>query len=157
MTNLVQQQRIAPRWVTLVGLALCLFAPFATAQNNLGELLDGGAKRLSTEEFKVEVVQHVIVGPNAFGGNLEVIYTANGQVSAKGTSANTGQINTGTIDGEWKVDDSGRICTTMRILGASNLALPTRCQFLFKYRDAYFFVDSDTDRGAKALRRTIKQ
>lgn len=158
MTSLIQQETMLLRPATLlVGFVLSLCAPFAAAQSNLGELLDAGAKRLSVEEFTLEVVQHVIVGPTASGTNLELIYTSKGRVSGKGVSPNTGQVNTGTIDGEWKVDDSGRVCTTMQVLGASQLALPTRCQFLFKYKDAYFFVDSDTDRNARALRRTVKQ
>lgn len=142
----------------LLGIAALFVAPIAFAQSNLGELLDAGAKRLSGEEFKLEVVQHVIVGPTASGANLELIYASNGQVSGKDTKSGvSGTMNTGTIDGEWKVDDSGRVCTTMRIVGAGGVALPTRCQFLFKYKDAYFFVDSDTDRQARALRRTVKQ
>jgi hypothetical protein len=157
MTSLIRQEAMLLRPATLlVGFMLSLCAPLAVAQNNLGELLDAGAKRLSVEEFKLEVVQHLIVGPTASGSSLELIYTTNGQVSGKALSA-AGQVNTGTIDGDWKVDDSGRVCTAMRVLGSSQLALPARCQFLFKYKDAYFFVDSDTDRGARVLRRTVKQ
>ena len=157
MTCRFHSEKIVPRAAKLLfGFALSLCAPFAAAQNNLGELLDAGGKRLSVEEFKLEVVQHVIVGPTASGSSLELIYTTNGHVSGKGLSP-AGHVNTGTIDGEWKVDDSGRVCTTMRVVGSSQLALPARCQFLFKYKDAYFFVDSDTDRQARALRRTVKQ
>ena len=35
--------------------------------------------------------------------------------------------------------------------------LPPRCQFWFKLGDTYFLSDSDTDRSAKVLSRTIKQ
>ena len=35
--------------------------------------------------------------------------------------------------------------------------LPFRCQFWFKYKEQYFLSDSDTDRQARVLVRTIKQ
>lgn len=51
-----------------LGVALLLCAPLAGAQTNLGELLDAGAKQLSTEEFRQELVQRTIVGPTPTGG-----------------------------------------------------------------------------------------
>ena len=38
-----------------------------------------------------------------------------------------------------------------------SVALPMRCQYWFKLDDKYFFADSDPDRSAKVLSRTIKQ
>jgi hypothetical protein len=67
------------------------------------------------------------------------------------------------ISGEWTIDDNGRICTSMRMGtggGASpglGVTLPSRCQFWFKYADQYFLSDSDSDRRARVLRRTVKQ
>jgi Ni/Co efflux regulator RcnB len=40
--------------------------------------------------------------------------------------------------------------------GLSGVNLPQRCQYWFKLGDAYFLADSDTDRRAKVLRRTLK-
>ena len=39
----------------------------------------------------------------------------------------------------------------------TGVVLPPRCQFSFKLGDKYFLSDSDTDRSAKVLSRTIKQ
>jgi hypothetical protein len=145
-----------------LGFALLLWAPLAMAQNNLGELLDAGATRLYPEVFKEEVVQRVIVGPTATGARLEVMYTTNGMVQGTGATAPS-QIALAPVSGEWTIGDNGRICTSMRIGGAGgggNLAgviLPPRCQFWFKYAEQYFFSDSDTDRGARVFRRTLKQ
>jgi hypothetical protein len=46
----------------------------------------------------------------------------------------------------------------MRIMAPTYSAttLPPRCQYWFKLGDVYFLADSDTDRRAKVLRRTLK-
>ena len=53
----------------LLGIALWLVIPPALAQRILGDLLDSGAKKLAGDEVKQELVQRVIVGPTATGGN----------------------------------------------------------------------------------------
>jgi hypothetical protein len=130
------------------------------AQSNLGELLNAGAKRLSVEEFKEEVVQRVIVGPTLTGGSIEVMYASNGQIQGLGSYAALTQAPA-PIRGDWAIDDEGRVCTNMRVgpeLGALYSAqLPRRCQFWFKHGERYFFSDSDTDRHARVLSRTVKQ
>ena len=145
----------------LSALALLLWASLAAAQSNLGELLDAGAKRLSPEAFKEEVIQRVIVGPTATGGRLELMYAANGMVQGTGSyvgTAGASGVSLAPINGEWTIGDNGRICTSMRIgSGPGGVILPARCQFWFKYAEQYFFADSDTDRGARVFRRTLKQ
>lgn len=49
-------------------LLLLLAAPVALAQTTLGELLDGGAARVSGEAFKRDVVQQVLIGTTPTGG-----------------------------------------------------------------------------------------
>jgi 3-oxoacyl-ACP reductase-like protein len=143
----------------LLGLALLLLVPFALAQNNLGELLDAGAKSLSAEEFRQEVLQRTIVGISPAGATMEVMYAPSGVI--QGRSAATGTIQGGltgsalsSIDGVWNVDDSGKICTSMVI---GRVFLPLRCQFWFKYKEDYFIADSNSDRKARVFRRTVKQ
>jgi hypothetical protein len=137
-----------------LGMVLLLWVPLAAAQRNLGELLDGGAKKLSVEEFKEELVQRTMVGPTpSGGGNLEIMYANNGVIQGLGSQPpfmNTPQ----PVRGEWKFDDSGKICTSMSILTVN---LPYRCQFWFNYAGQYFLSDSDSDRSARVLRRTVKQ
>ncbi len=134
---------------------LLLWAPMAPAQRTVGEMLDAGAVKLSTDEFQRQLVQRVIVGPAATGGHLEMMYAENGTVEGLGNNP-VAVGNTGTpIRGQWTFDERGRICTTMRY-GAAVL-LPTRCQWWFQLGDRYYFADSDTDRSAKVLHRTLKQ
>jgi hypothetical protein len=147
-----------------LGTIVMLWAPLAAAQNTLGALLDAGAKKLSPQEFREEVVQRVIAGPTATGGRLELVYADSGVIAGTGNYRDaTSLFNYSQISGEWTIDE-GRICTSMR-LGPGpgvpttymGMILPPRCQFWFKYDEAYFLSDSDSDRSAKVLRRTLKQ
>jgi hypothetical protein len=139
-------------------LVVLLCAPLATAQSNLGELLDAGAKKLTVEEFKNEVAQRVIVGPTATGGKLELLYAHTGVIQGLGTYMDVTSQRLATISGEWTTDDNGRVCTSMTIGGGvTAMMLPPRCQFWFKYAEQYFLSDSDSDRKARVLRRTLKQ
>ena len=102
----------------LFGFALLLWAPLAVAQNNLGELLDAGAARLSPEVFTEEVVQRLIVGPTATGGRLELMYTANGMVQGAGSFRDSGPTTLAAAPpstGNGRLGTTARICTSMRI------------------------------------------
>ena len=140
-----------------LGIALLLLAPLAVAQSNLGQLLDAGAKRLSPEEFREEVVQRVLVGSMASETRIELIYASSGQISGRG--ANAAGPTTVELGGDWRIDESGKICSSMRVTGAggASAALPARCQFWFKYKEDYFVSDSDWDRSAPVFRRTVRQ
>lgn len=153
-----QENTVLPRTRMLLGLVLLLLTPFAIAQNNLGELLDVGAKRVSAEEFRQDVAQHTLVGNlTAQGGNMELMYSNGGMIrgaSSLYTGTPLSIAALGQVDGVWNIDDSGRICSSMMV---GRIFLPLRCQYWFKYKDDYFVADSDTDPKAKVLRRTVKQ
>ena len=143
---------------------LFLCAPFALAQNNVGDLLDAGAKPITVEEFKRDIAMRTLVGPTASGGIVEMLYVSNGSIVGAGSLYQTPQVTYGPgshtpISGEWKIGEDGRICTALRVSTWSpgGTMLPTRCQVWFKYGDVYFIADSDSDRLAKVLRRTVKQ
>ena len=69
-------------------LGLLVWAPLVVAQSTLGELLDTGAKVMSADEFKNEVVgQRVVAGPTATGGTLEVMYVGNGAGRGHGNTS----------------------------------------------------------------------
>jgi hypothetical protein len=159
MSRLFHKEKAVPLPTKLLlGLALLLLVPFAVAQVNLGELLDVGARKLSPEEFRQEVVQHTLVGPTPSGTHVELIYASSGMI--QGRSSEVAAIGGGggpvlaAIDGVWNIDDSSRTCASM-VVGRS--MLPFRCQYWFKYKDDYFVADSDSDRRARVFRRTVKQ
>lgn len=141
-----------------VGLALLLCASLAVAQSNLGELLDAGARKLTVDEFKAELVQHLIVGQTPGGATFEIVYTNTGEIAGQGSAPGQDVPAAGThvISGQWTTDDSGRICTSMAFDRATRAAL-SRCEFWFKYSEQYFLSVSDSDRQTRVLRRTIKQ
>src|SRR5260370_36364546 len=100
-----QEKAVSKSAVLPLAFALLSWAELAMAQNNVGELLDAGAKKLSVEEFKEEVVQRVIVGPTASGGNLEVMYAHTGVIQGLGSYQGFAPMRA-SIDGEWTTDDN---------------------------------------------------
>jgi hypothetical protein len=151
--------RSLAKWPT--GLAVALSAPLAVAQSNLGDLLDAGGKRLSAEDFKRELVQRVLVGPTPLGSELEIVYAPTGSIQGIGGNPldTPGSFRrTMPVSGEWKLGDGERICSQMQITPTTGMptTLAARCQFWFKLGDVYFVSDSDFDRRATILKRTIK-
>ena len=149
------------KWLSFIAL---MWTPLALGQVTLGALLDAGGKPVSIAQFNNELVQRVIAGPTSTGGRLEVMYTGDGRLQGVGTPANitSAMVPWSPIGGDWTTDEKGRICTSMRLGGGASgtgspVLLPMRCQYWFKLGARYFFADSDTDRSAKVLARTIKQ
>jgi hypothetical protein len=127
----------------------------AVGQSTLGALLDAGARKLTAEEFKAELVQRVLVGPTGVGVSVEIMYMSTGGIA--GANAETTPGPGRELRGEWRIDSEGRICASMRLLGRQGEAvLAPRCQFWFKLGDTYYLSDSDSDRYAKVLPRKLK-
>ena len=153
-----------PRFAALLVVAAISFrvAP-ALAQQTLGELLDAGAKQLTAEEFRSEVVQRLLVGRSPSGGDLELLYTVAGVVQGRGAPGNISfsLVQPANITGSWTEGDNGRICTSLIIGvgaggGVSTVVLPPRCQFWFRLARQYYLADTDWDRSGKVLVRTLK-
>ena len=107
---------------------------------------------MSAKEFETEIVQRVLVGPAPTGGELEVMYASRGSI--EGIGKHPQSPNPTGIRGRWMLDDAGRTCSTY---STADVRLPYRCQYWFKLADKYYISDSDVDRSAKVLSRTIKQ
>jgi hypothetical protein len=144
-----------------LALALLLVAPLAAAQTTLGEVLDLGATKISADEFKRDVMQKTVVGTTPAGGTLEIMYAHSGVIAGSGTHQ-PGSVVRAPVNGEWAIDDNERVCSKMSIgVGAmggaifQNFILPRRCQFWFKVGDTYFLSESDSDRHARVVRRTV--
>jgi hypothetical protein len=149
----------APR-VDSLFFAAVLYTPLALAQATLGALLDVGASRVPPEVFKSELVQRMVVGPTSTGGMVEMMYAPNGTVQGSGSMASMKLQSP--MNGEWTIDGAGRVCAAISLSAGpgsntSGYSLPSRCQYWFKLGEKYFIADSDTDRSAKVLVRTIKQ
>jgi hypothetical protein len=139
--------------LSLIAVLVCV-SPCAIGQSTLGPLLDAGARKLTVEEFKTELVQRSLVGPTGIGVELEVMYTSGGRITGVSDNPNN-RFGPGSVDGEWRIDPEGRVCSTMRMIRTSHTLAP-RCQFWFKLGDTYYVSDSDSDRYAKVLARKLK-
>ena len=135
---------------------LALGSACVLGQSTLGALLDAGARKLTAEEFKTELVQRTLVGHTGTIIGVEVMYTSGGTIT--GMSLHSGFGPGGTLDGEWRIDSEGRICSSMRVDSnrMTQFNLAPRCQFWFKLGDTYYLSDSDSDRYAKTLPRKLK-
>ena len=150
--------------VLLAAIALAVPASSVTAQDSLGPILDAGARLLSPDEFKQELTQRMIVGPTPTGGTIELIYAPSGIVVGHGSApakfaATDPAQSTTRITGEWTIGGNGAVCTVLRVQyrwSMSSMTMAPRCQYWFKSGDRYFLSDSDIDRQAKVLVRTIK-
>ena len=150
---------MSPSTLRAVLLAPMLCASVASAQTNLGELLDAGATKMSTEEFRRDLVGRSLVGSGPGGRNvLEFVYLDTGEI--QGVGANTmmsgafaPNVQYG-VRGSWKGDGPAQICSSMLI---GNVALPARCEYWYSLDGRYYQSNSDFDRSARVLLRTIKR
>src|SRR5262249_31590435 len=103
------------RALLLVVVVALVGARQAHAQATLGEMLDVGAKPLSPDEFRQEIMQRIVIGPTSTGGTLEVVYSRNQMIEGRGTLKLNTAMPTVQVSGEWSTDSVGRICTSLRI------------------------------------------
>jgi hypothetical protein len=151
--------RTALRSLRLPLAMLWLWSPWALAQSDLGQVLDAGGKRLTLEEFKQELVQRSLIGPTPTGGSLELMYTRSGRIQGVGSPPGTAVLMFRPYNGTWAEGENESVCSTLLVMagtGSTGLTLPRRCQFWFKVGERYYLSDSDSDRSAKVLLRTVK-
>jgi hypothetical protein len=126
----------------------------AGSQPTLGEILDRGGRRITADDFRRDLVGTSVSGLTATGHQIDLIYLDGGTVRGAGrVTIYQGAAGGGyAVEGAWTIDELDRVCVSMRY---GNAVLPTRCQFWFKDDQAYFLSDSDSDRSARVLRRTV--
>jgi hypothetical protein len=137
----------------MTGVIFAALSSSAQAQNTLGELLDMGGKKLAKEDVTAAIVGSRVGGPTKFGGRTEIGIKADGSLS--GYLRTPDGRDAGLI-GTWTVDDSGRMCsdstakfqTIQKIKG---------CMFFYSVSDRYYISESDSDRNARLLVRTISR
>jgi hypothetical protein len=141
--------RVLSASVVFIGLT----SATALAQNNLGELLDMGGKKLSKEELVATLSAANLSGETREGSSYQSDYKADGTFAGSFVSP---QKRNGTSYGTWAVDDTGKVCTdgTIRLY---EVRQQKTCVYHFKNGDQYYISPSDSDRGAFVLKRTIKK
>jgi len=128
--------------------SVCLIAAAglsAGAADDLGSVLDGGGKKLSADEFKSEMVGKN-VGGQGTNGPWRREHRADGALggSLVGRRGEPWQIN-----GNWTVDDAGKVC--VKFTYSPRKLEEAFCTFYFKQGDQYFASRSDSDRSQKAI------
>jgi hypothetical protein len=130
----------------------------AIAQTTVGDILDDGAKRLSGEDFRQEVLQRPLQATLDPSITAEIVYTAKGSVEGAGSAgrARFGAEWSVDVRGGWTIDGDEKICTRIVLDGPTIRAnYPPRCQYWFRHRDR-FYVSPSKDRHARVLPRTPK-
>jgi hypothetical protein len=139
----------------LAGVAFIgLISATALAQNNLGELLDMGGKKLSKEELASTLSGANLSGETREGSLFQSDYKADGSYAGSFVSPQTKR--NGTTYGKWTVANTGSVCLDGTIT-LREVQPQKSCVFYFKNGDQYYISPSDSDRGAPVSKRTIKK
>ena len=133
-------------------ILLGLTGTAALAQSSLGELLDGGAKKLSKDAVKSTLGGTHVSGKSVTGADTEYDYKADGYFS--GNLKTSDGWSSGAV-GKWTVDDSGKLCSEWTL--TVNSKRFSGCGFLYAKGDELYYVESDTDKGAKIYKRSVKK
>jgi hypothetical protein len=137
---------------SVVGLIALGMTTAALAQSSLGELLDGGAKKLPKDTVKSTLSGAQVSGKSVTGASTEYVYKPDG--SFTGNLQNSEGWKSGAV-GRWTVDDDGKICSEWTL--TVNSKRLKGCGFLFSKADEYYYVESDSDRSAPIFKRVIKK
>ena len=134
------------------GILLAIASTTVLAQSSLGDLLDGGAQKLSTDAVKGAFGGARVTGKSVTGADTEYDYKAGGYFSGNLKTADGW--STGVV-GSWTVDESGKLCSEWTL--TVNSKRFNGCGFLYAKGDELYYVESDSDRAAKIYKRAIKK
>jgi hypothetical protein len=137
----------------LIGsLILSGLTSVALAQNSLGDLVDGGAKKLSKDAVKSTLGGAHVSGKAVSGADTEYDYKADGYFS--GNLKDARGWSSGAV-GNWTVDESGKLCSEWTL--TANSKRLSGCGFLYAKGDELYYVESDSDKTAKIYKRVVKK
>ena len=129
-----------------------LTSTVALAQNSLGDLLDGGAKKLPKDAVKSTLSGAHVSGKAVSGADTEYVYKPDGYFS--GNLKTSDGWSSGTV-GSWTVDESGQLCSEWTL--TVNSKKFKGCGFLYAMGDELYYVESDSDKTAKIYKRVVKK
>jgi len=137
-------------WLVSIGGIFSLGV--ASAQGNLGALLDMGAKKISKVEYVTSLpVTSYSVWPDGKGEEV-LTYFPDGKISGTEKQYTSGATSGAT--GKWTMTASGKICTSVRF--TSWPGTHEECRFLFRLGDDFFISMSDSARAAP-VQKQIKR
>lgn len=133
-------------------ILLGLISTASLAQNSLGDLLNGGAKKLSKDAVKSALGGAHVSGKSVSDADTEYDYKPDGYFSGN-LKASDGWY-TGVV-GSWTVGENGKLCGEWTLSGNSKRF--SGCGFLYTMGDQLYYVESDSDKSAKIYKRVIKK
>lgn len=125
----------------------------AVAQDNLGGLLDKGAKKVSKDEWNALLpvnVSYIWLSKNgklALTFKTDASHSGNAQHFPSGTSSG--------VYGTWKIEENGKICIDEKFSNAY-WSPDVFCYFLFQLDGQPFISDSESDRNARISKATLE-
>lgn len=135
-----------------LGALAVVVSTSATAQSNLGELLDMGAKQIPQAEL-VSLLSGLTMSGESFnnqGGTIRFDYKGDGTVSGRLRTADGREFPS---SGTWKVDDSGKFCRDMTRANGSKWG---DCRYFYRLGDGYFAAETN-ERGTKIEKRIFEK
>lgn len=138
----------------LLAAVLASAAIAASAQSTVGELLDGGARKMNKEQVTAYLSGSTLAGPSSSGEvimNLDL--KAGGSFSGNVSHPVRG-LTTGT-SGKWAVDETGKTCAEGRLFAWSmNFK---ECFISYQLGEVVYRTLRDSEDRASAVRKALEQ
>ncbi|MES2280365.1 MAG: hypothetical protein V4542_03050 [Pseudomonadota bacterium] len=133
---------------SLLAASLAISAMSANAQGTVGELLDGGAKKMTKDQLVAYIGGTKLKGPNRTNEILmDIDLKADGSFS--GNVNNPQRRIASDTSGKWDVDDAGKTCMNGRLI-AWNMAFNT-CFFSYRLGDVTYRTLNDSEDRATTV------
>ncbi|MBF0267443.1 MAG: hypothetical protein HQL44_02505 [Alphaproteobacteria bacterium] len=132
-------------------LVAFLVPNLAQAQENLGELVSQGGKKIEREEL-VELLSGLVMTGESLNNASAIIhfeYEGDGSVAGFSRTADGREFRS---KGKWTVDAAGKFCRDM--IRESNGTRWGDCRFFYRLNDGYFATDPDNP-SAKVEKRVF--
>ena len=125
----------------------------AHAQDNLGGLLDKGAKTVLKDEWNALLPVNVSYIWLSKNGKMALTYKADSSHSGNAQHFPSGTASG--VYGTWKIGENGKICIDEKFSN-SYWRAEEFCYFLFLLDGQSFISDSDSDRSARISKATLE-
>lgn len=134
--------------------SLAISAMSANAQSTVGELLDGGARKMTREQATAYLAGSKLAGPTR-SGEVVMSLDLKADGSFSGSVHQTVRNLASGTSGKWVVDDSGKTCAEGRLF-AWNMNFK-ECFISYLLEGVVYRTMSDSEDRASAVRKALEQ
>lgn len=112
----------------------CVSSTAALAQANVGELLEKGGQQFTKAEWLDSIPLRIQTKwPNG-QGEEDLLFSEDGKIT--GTGHHYGSRSDSPANGQWKVEDDGKVCTPKTFTSWNSST--NQCWYFFKLGDSFF-------------------